>query len=205
MSVEKIKLGGHTDVSPEKQIKGTEHEPSVEEVDTEAYWEARKEKAKELIGKTFVFRNGLGEGDYKETEVTVTDVEDILGSGLRSNWVREVKVSVPEGQRSREHMFVLKSFINGDMARNAFERFQLLKQARLKTWTTYRINVEENLILMTSGNSDEKSMMTGNENLCRLAEELSERKLQTFENFDVFLDQAFAEAEKAANQGLYIH
>ncbi|MDP3778620.1 MAG: hypothetical protein Q8R30_01050 [bacterium] len=167
---------------------------------------SRSEVGRELIGKTLIFRDASNQEDSKkETSVTIKKFEDSLGSGNFSDWVKEARVSVSGDNKSREAIFVIKKFSAEQFAEKAVEKFKILKDAGLKTWNTYRINTENGIVLMTNGNSEEKGLLTCNENRSRLAEELSEHKIKSIKNFDSFLQNIFTQAQKADEQGLYIH
>ena len=109
------------------------------------------------------------------------------------------------GENIKHAHFVLKKLNNRQQTIDAFKKYQILKNANLHTWTTFRIDNNEDVILMTDGNKDDKSLLTCNQNTSAFAMELAVNKIMEIENFSSFLDSIFAEALNAQRQNIYIH
>ncbi len=168
------------------------------------------------IGHTFVFRNTPEmEPGSRVAKIKITELSEKLGFGHFSEWVAEVKAVVvnDEGEISPEHVFVLKKFDwpydypidSVPPAIQAKQNYDAMKKAGLKTWDTYRISQDDEMIIMTSGNIENKTIIsTANDNATELGSNLIKNGIHEIPNFKAFLGEITAEVTKATQAGIYI-
>ena len=126
---------------------------------------AKKIEREGVVGSTFDFSDPDQE---KSTCVMVKNVNNVLGFGDFSSWVASVNVELVNGSHSRLKNMVIKKFahdadFDGPALRQSYDNFKRCKAAGLPTWTTYRINEEHRMALMTLGTHDASTLRTAND------------------------------------------
>jgi len=148
------------------------------------------------------FYKKIPEGETKETGRKV-DVE-VKKFISRGSWGSASEALIDMGGKSGD--FVVKDYGSEEGAVRALKNYLVAKEAGLKVFTTFRINKDKKVVLMTTGHTEEWVCLGSNqEGRAGDLKFFDLPKLNSITNFDQFLEDYFEQAEIAARNNIYIH
>ncbi len=173
-----------------------------------------------LVGQQLVFKTTADdEKNTRSATVEIKAIKQVFHGGVYARWLAEVEAAIAQDNSiALSHTFVLKNFKTNEEqqlnpayatetpAEHSLEGYQLLRKNGLKTWSTYRISEDGQMILMTNGNLDGKHVLSGhNDEASAFGRRLKERPLEEISSREQMIYDAFHQIELADKVNIYLH
>jgi len=132
--------------------------------------------------------------------VEITSKEKI-GGGMIGD-VFSVETKIIEKDIAKNRNFAVKTFRFGGDAQNDLNKFKILKENGLKTFTTYRLGEDEKSILMTNGNKADSFLVSRNNSESR--DYLMKNPIEKIANFEQLIIAMIKHAKLAADKKMFL-
>jgi len=149
-------------------------------------------RPEELIGKTIPFSDPNLD---KTTDVKINKINRILGKGTFASWVADIEIEVAneKTEKTKTRNMAIKKYTEDEKVEEyilrSYDNFKILKNLKIPTWDTYRLNIKERLALMTLGCKENEILFTTNDINGPKAEPFLESPIKEIENIDEFIAQ----------------
>lgn len=180
----------------------SEYPPNSLPIDGQETLLILNESIGEIEGKILTFRDL---DNNKETPLKISKIGDTLGNGSFGEWVKEVTVEFENDTTANpvEHHMVLKKYFGEGASPllKSYTNYTMLKKASIPTWTTYRINQENNLALMTNANQENGVLVTANGLSAYSKEKFEKNPITVVQNMHEFVDELVNICNRANEAG----
>jgi hypothetical protein len=159
-----------------------------------------------LLNRALLFDNSLNTKENRPGQIKILSAGEFLGKGGYSSWVRSFQTTIvnKEGDISPEHNFAVKKYLDNSSLERALAIFEKLKNKGLKVWTTFRINREELLAIMTHGNLDNKFIVSPNNTGGDKQNTLEKFQIEEIINFSQLVVDLLEQVHRASENGILL-
>ena len=132
----------------------------------------------------------------REQIVEITNKKHLFRGGMGSIYLVETQ------QGTKKRNYILKEFGNSDAANSAIHNYQLLKNAGLKVFPTYRKEKDGKSILMTNAHTENSVCLSSNYDDDSTLEYFGEKPIETLANPERLFNQVFEQIDRANKNGI---
>lgn len=159
-----------------------------------------------LLQRTIQFDSSLDPEKNRKSNIKILGIGEYLGRGGYSDWVMSVKVSIldKEEHLGPERDFAIKKYNFGESLKCALGTFEMLKANKVKTWTTFRMNQEESLAIMTHGSLGDKFLVTPNNEGGEEENNLQNIQIEEITNLPLLIEDLLTEVNKVSEKGIFV-